>query len=159
MWERELKLNNLAPVLLGASCFVVACTATNTPPPPPPLAPPPLEAETDTGCLEDSYLVYFSSGETTLDKEAEAIIDAIVEQAGMCEPSAIEVIGHADAVGSEAVNVRVSQERADSVLEALLAENLNVPRIAISAAGERDALTEDDLIVPMNRRVEVRLID
>ncbi|MAK62538.1 MAG: hypothetical protein CMK09_16330 [Ponticaulis sp.] len=153
-----MTLKKLLPGVLGLSCLAVACTATETPPPPPPLAPPPVEADTSVSCLDDSYLVYFPSGQTDLDDEAIAIIEAIVEQAKACEPSAIEVVGYADAVGSEDVNIRVSQQRADAVLEALLAENLSVPRIAIAAAGEKDAMTEDDLIVPMARRVEVRLV-
>ena len=109
-------------------------------------------------CMDETHQIYFASDQTELDDVALQVIDAITEQAATCEYAAIEVIGHTDSIGSEDVNIRVSQRRADTVLEALLDAELAIDQIAIVAAGERGAKTEDDLIVPMNRRVEIRMI-
>ena len=116
-------------------------------------------AAVEEPCQADPFQVYFSSDETLMDGVAQAVIQSIADEAKRCEPSAIEVTGHSDSIGSDAVNLRVSQRRADSVLAALLEQDLDVERIAIVAAGERGAVTEDDLLVPMNRKVEVQLVD
>ncbi|MAT33714.1 MAG: hypothetical protein CMK06_00990 [Ponticaulis sp.] len=146
--------------VLGLLASAAACSAIQGPPPAPPLAPPPPEEMAEAPqCFQETFQVYFASDQTTLDSQAGLVIDAIVEAAGTCKPNAIEVVGHADSIGSEDVNLRVSQRRADAVLQAILAEGLDIERIEIVAAGEKNALTEDDLIVPMNRRVEVRFAD
>ena len=147
-------------IIAGLLASAAACSAIQGPPPAPPLAPPPPEAMADEPqCFQKTFQVYFASDQTTLDKQADLAIDAIVDAASTCKPGAIEVVGHADAIGSADVNLRVSQQRADAVLQAILEEGLDVGRIEIVAAGEQNALTEDDLIVPMNRRVEVRFAD
>lgn len=148
--------------VIGSGLFLAAaCTTTKTLPalpPPPPLEPTSL-ATTELPCPEKPFQVYFASDEKSLDNVAKAVIANIGDTALSCKPSAIEVTGHSDAIGSEAVNLRVSQQRADTVLAALLAANLEVDQISIVAAGERGAVTEDDLLVPMNRRVSVQLVD
>lgn len=144
--------------VFGLFAMVAACTSTESALPPPPLEPV-SEDIPKAVCLGKTYEVYFASDQKTLDKTALAVVDEIKEQANICKPKAIEIVGHSDPIGSEEVNLIVSQDRADAVLDALLEADLMVDRIAIAAAGERDAITENDTMVPMNRRVDVYFID
>lgn len=146
-------------LIASSVSLAAACTTINQPPAPPPPLAPPAEMMVEQPCPSDAFQIYFASDQTDLDDVALAVIENIGKTAKTCEPSAIEVTGHSDAIGSEAVNLRVSQRRADIVLKALLEADLNVERIAIVAEGEEGAVTEDDLLVPMNRRVTVQLVN
>lgn len=143
---------------LSSLGFMAAC-ATTKPPPPPPVAPVTEIAMIKPDCVDAPFQIYFKSDEKTLDAYAKGVVGQIIEKARACKPTAIEIVGHADAVGSEEVNKRVSQARAEAVLKAIQDANLNVERIAIVAAGKQNAITEDNKIVANNRKVELRLID
>lgn len=138
--------------------FMAACTSMK-PPPPPPAAPFAEMAMTQPDCVDTPFQIYFKSDEKTLDAYAKGVVEQIIEKARACKPTAIEIVGHADAVGSEEVNKRVSQARAEAVLKVIQDANLNAERIAIVAAGKQNALTEDNKLVANNRKVELRLID
>lgn len=137
------------------SALVMVSACASTLPPPPPTAPTLAPVETASACADRNFPIYFASDQTDLDATARQAIALAVEEAGNCELSAIEIIAQSDAIGSDTVNMSVSQERADAVLEALLAADLDVEQIAIVALGESNAVTEDNLINPMNRRVDV----
>ena len=138
----------------GIAVMLGACSTTALPPPPP--TEPALAPTTATPlCADRNFPIYFASGETGLDSTAREAISVAIEEAGKCQLSAIEIIAQSDAIGSEAVNMSVSQERADAVLDALMDAELDVARIAIVAMGESNAITDDNLIKPMNRRVDV----
>ena len=138
----------------GLMIMAAACTTTSLPPPPP--EAPVMQAEANTPvCADRNFPIYFASNETDLDEIAQDAIAIAVEAAESCDLSAIEIVAQSDALGSDTVNMTVSQERADNVLDALMAADLDVDRIAIVAMGETNAVTEDNLINPMNRRVDV----
>lgn len=141
----------------GLVMLAAACTSTE--PPPPPAAPVEATTEVAPKCLKKTFEVYFSNDEKSLNPQSKLIVDELIKQANQCSPSAIEVVGHADSIGSEAVNVRVSQARADAVLNAIIESGVTVDRLAVVAAGERDARTEDNNLEPNNRRVDVYFID
>ncbi|HEX4610558.1 MAG TPA: DUF4157 domain-containing protein, partial [Urbifossiella sp.] len=69
--------------------------------------------------------------------------------------SFVTVVGHTDATGSEAHNKALGQQRADSVLEALVAAG--VPRDAARSGslGEGVPLVDTQAQEPRNRRVEI----
>ena len=144
----------IAALMTGA-VFLAACSTTPPPPPPPPLAPVEPVAETGIPCADRNFPVYFASDQTSLDADAQAVIETVVAAAADCQLSAIEIFAHSDAIGSETINMTVSQRRADAVLDAIMEAELDVARIAIVALGEQGAITDDDLIQPMNRRVDV----
>ena len=143
-----------AVLVSGLMMMGAACTTTSLPPPPP--EAPVMEAEAAAPvCADRNFPIYFASNETGLDAIAQDAIALAIEAAASCNLSAIEIVAQSDSIGSDAVNLAVSQERADAVLEALMDADLDVDRIAIVAMGETNAVTEDNLINPMNRRVDV----
>ncbi len=147
---------------VGALCLTaMACTTTSNRLPP----PPPVEPETTIvkdilpKCAGATYQIYFAPDKTSLDDTAKGVIAELSDHSGVCKPKAIEITGHTDSTGPQDVNLRISQARADAVLAAILEADLNIERIKIVAVGERDAITEDGLVVPNNRRVEVVFVN
>ena len=69
----------------------------------------------------------------------------------------LEIAGHADATGSDALNLALSRERAEAVAKVLRDGDLAQASLAISSHGKRNPLipTADGVPEPRNRRVTV----
>ena len=72
----------------------------------------------------------------------------------------VEVSGHTDSIGSEAVNQRLSEQRAASVGNYLIGQGLQRERFEIVGMGKRypDASTDTDAGRARTRRVEIRVL-
>lgn len=72
----------------------------------------------------------------------------------------VSVIGHADAIGSDAYNQRLSERRAYAVGNALLDEGVRRRRIAASGMGEMEPIATNatEWGRARNRRVEIRIV-
>ena len=72
----------------------------------------------------------------------------------------VEVSGHTDDVGSDAVNQRISEQRANAVASYLMAQGVQRERLETVGMGKRfpiaDNATEQGRA--RNRRVEIRLL-
>lgn len=68
------------------------------------------------------------------------------------------VVGHTDAVGSMAANMRLSRERAASVVAHLKRQGVDASRIVSEGRGPNELLNPRQPEAAENRRVEVRLI-
>lgn len=105
-----------------------------------------------------SFTLYFEKGKDRLTPEtasgafAELIADA--RQRGGPE---VFLTGHADRVGSERFNDRLSAKRVAAVVEGLVAVGVDEAAIVVESRGERDPAvpTLDETAEPLNRRVEV----
>ncbi len=71
----------------------------------------------------------------------------------------ILIVGHTDAVGSDAYNQRLSERRASSAAAFLMREGINPGRVSTIGRGEREpvASNETDYGRQQNRRVEVAI--
>jgi len=71
----------------------------------------------------------------------------------------IEIVGHADSLGTEMGNLILSQERADKILAVLLREGLDAKGFKTSGLGSREPLKEEktDHDRELNRRVTFRV--
>jgi len=71
----------------------------------------------------------------------------------------IEVTGHTDSTGSEAYNLQLSQQRANSVAQYLIAQGIAPNRILAKGMGESMPIAPNDTPEgrAMNRRVEIRI--
>ena len=128
-------------------------------------------AESSAGDVGDSYgaalaalpqrpvifLVYFLEGSDTLTAESLASFERVKAQIASRAAPDVQIIGHADRVGSLADNDVLSRKRAEAVREALVAAGVKEELIAVAGRGERDPLvpTADDVPEPRNRRVEI----
>ncbi|MBI5258908.1 MAG: OmpA family protein [Burkholderiales bacterium] len=69
-----------------------------------------------------------------------------------------KVIGHTDAVGSMALNMRLSRQRADSVVAYLMQQGIPAERLVADGRGPNELLDPQRPDAAENRRVEVRLV-
>jgi outer membrane protein OmpA-like peptidoglycan-associated protein len=71
----------------------------------------------------------------------------------------MRVIARTDAAGSEDVNLRVAEQRAQAVVDYVANRGIDPDRMIIDARGEADASdADDDLTAAQNRSVEFRVI-
>ena len=72
----------------------------------------------------------------------------------------VEVSGHTDSIGSDAVNQRISEQRANSVASYLMGQGVQRERLEIVGMGERYPVASNDTDSgrALNRRVEIRLL-
>ena len=72
----------------------------------------------------------------------------------------VEVVGHTDSIGSDEVNQRLSEQRANSVAQYLAAQGVQRERMEILGMGKRMPIADNntDAGRAKNRRVEIHLI-
>jgi len=110
-------------------------------------------------CYERSFNIYFEADSTQLSREARQIMDAMVRTVRGCYIESVRVYGAADARGGAVSSEEVSEVRAQVIGE-YLATRVGWPRtrMTVAALGERGAVTEEGLNVPMRRRAEVVVV-
>jgi OmpA-OmpF porin, OOP family len=119
------------------------------------------------GQLDDYYImdevtVLFGNGKIKVDPQFISQLTALAQKAGTVEGYMIEVKGYASAVGSAAMNQKLSQQRAENVTNILLQQG-KVPltrMLAPGAMGESDQVGTDKTVEGQaeNRRVVVRVL-
>ena len=77
---------------------------------------------------------------------------------GWFADAVLEVAGHADATGPEALNRKVSEDRAESVILALKARDFSAEQISVMPKGEAHAYAANGVVEPLNRKATVRLV-
>jgi outer membrane protein OmpA-like peptidoglycan-associated protein len=105
-----------------------------------------------------TFLLYFEKGTSTLTKESQDTIPAILAEIKTHPAPDISVIGHSDTKGDDKLNEKISFERADAIGKRIQQESqLPVDKVSIESHGEKNLLvkTPDDTDEPRNRRVEV----
>ncbi len=102
-------------------------------------------------------LLYFKSGSNELTQESKEKLPQILKEIKKRMPCDVNVIGHADTMGSKEYNVKLSLERANSVKEWIKEQSLDVIQLKVESYGETDLLvkTADNVSEEKNRRVEL----
>lgn len=80
--------------------------------------------------------INFTSGGATIAVDSQPLLDAIAASAKDCAGTSIEVQGHTDASGGDAANMRLSEARANSVVEALVSKGVPTERLLPKGYGE-----------------------
>ncbi len=104
-----------------------------------------------------SFIIYFESGKATQTKKSMQLIPEILEAIKARKTNSVVVAGHTDTVGSVEYNQKLSERRAKSVTDAIVAKGVDKAIIAIEFYGEERLLVEtpDNVAEPGNRRVEI----
>lgn len=107
--------------------------------------------------LPVTFLLYFETGGAVLTPDSEAKLPEVLQAVKARPVPDVSVVGHTDRVGSNAVNVPISIERAQAVRDLLVQEGIDPAMIEVTSHGEENPLipTEDEVPEPRNRRVEV----
>ncbi len=87
----------------------------------------------DLSKLSGNRSILFGNNSAELDPSSNAILDKVVETINACGETALIIEGHTDSVGSGDLNMKLSQARAQSVLEYLA--NAGVSRTRLEAVG------------------------
>ncbi len=106
--------------------------------------------------------ILFELGSAKILPESEDILQQVGEILEKWEKVTVEVAGHTDATGGEALNQKLSQKRAESVRDYLL-ENFEIEgsRLVAKGYGESKPIAPNDTPEgrQMNRRVEINVLN
>lgn len=103
------------------------------------------------------FTLYFVEGRDEFTAESTRAFDGVLAEIARRPVPDVLIVGHADAVGSDALNDRLSRQRAEVVLRALVARGISADSITVSGRGKRDPVvpTAEGVAEPRNRRVEI----
>ena len=121
------------------------------PPRPQPAPPAPVIP------ADREFVVYFDWDRSDLTAEAQSVVTQAANYAKSGRPTRILIVGHADTSGSAAYNVGLSNRRARTVGDALVAQGINGGVISLDGKGETALAraTADGVREPLNRRATV----
>jgi len=117
--------------------------------------------ETESGVVVTLGDVLFERGQAELKESAMTSLVEVVDLLQSEPDKQIRIEGHTDSTGSAEVNLRLSQQRADSVRDALVSLGVSADRLRSVGMGEDYpiASNEDEEGRARNRRVDVILLD
>jgi len=99
---------------------------------------------------EPPYMVYFQERSTELDAPARRLIALAAKRASDQATAPVNVIGYTDSAGSQTADVKLAQQRAQTVADALAANGVAANRVVAEGRGQ----TGDDPGIA-SRRVEI----
>jgi OmpA-OmpF porin, OOP family len=104
--------------------------------------------------------IFFEFGKAILTPESSPELNRIAKLLAQNPTFVIEISGHTDNVGSDDVNNRLSQERADAVKNYLLSKNIKTERIVSKGYGKTKPIATNDTQEGQgrNRRVDFKII-
>ena len=112
--------------------------------------------------VKDQTAVKFNVGSSTLDAKDKADLKQLAQNAAGLKGYLVEVIGYADSTGSAAINTKLSEDRAKSVITFLVQQCGIPPRyvVAPGAMGEYGPTASNETKTGRaeNRRVEVKVL-
>ncbi|MDQ8730303.1 OmpA family protein [Bradyrhizobium sp. LHD-71] len=103
--------------------------------------------------------IRFVSGQADIDNDSRGLMDRLVEIALRCPTSNLEIVGHTDSDGDEATNMRLSERRAQAVLDYMLRAGLPADRLHAVGYGQTQPVASNDTAEgkAQNRRIEFRV--
>jgi len=106
--------------------------------------------------------IYFEMDSAEIQRRSYAIVDAVAATLiGNPQITKIEIQGHADERGNDDYNLRLTRDRAASVLEALMHRGVDRNRMRSGGYGERCPIEDahNESAWEKNRRVEFKIIE
>lgn len=154
------------------------------PPPPPPAPPPPADTDGDgvldtadrcpgtprgvavdqNGCPREKVVlqgVEFATNSATLTAASRPVLDEVAADMKRYPRLKVELQGHTDSRGADAYNLDLSQRRADSVRDYLIAQGVNGTQLLAKGYGEAQPIADNatDLGRLQNRRVVMSVLE
>lgn len=104
--------------------------------------------------------ITFDFNKSTLKPQFYGSLNGVASTLAEYNQTMIEVVGHTDSIGTDAVNDRLSKERADAVAAYLRAQGVQGERIETLGAGKRYPVADNNTEAgrAANRRVEIRVV-
>lgn len=104
-----------------------------------------------------SFLLYFDLGTVQLVPDSVRVLAALRQEIASRSGPEVEVIGHTDTVGSGEDNDKLSNRRAEEIMNWLVQQGFDKSQLSAVGRGERELreATADNVSSAANRRVEV----
>ena len=117
-------------------------------------------ATTDPELAGAWYQVFFDTNSATINVRGQTIVKSVAYVVANADTTRVTVIGKTDRVGAPPANLVLSQRRADTVRDALIAAGVPAGRIDTSWTGEarQQVATADDASESRNRVVDITVI-
>ena len=117
--------------------------------------------QTERGIMLTIGDVLFATGKADLSPEAMRSVDKLAEFLQKYTNRNLLIEGHTDNVGSDELNLALSQKRADSLKEALTGKGIEGERITTVGYGKKFPVASNDTAAgkQQNRRVEVSILN
>ena len=122
--------------------------------------PTPIECANKVNLILDTSKITFEPGSADIVASARQTMEKIAEVMKNCENVVMEIGGYTDSQGREEMNQALSQSRAQSVLNALLARRVLTTNLTAHGYGEENPIADNETEEgrEANRRIEFRLI-
>jgi outer membrane protein OmpA-like peptidoglycan-associated protein len=117
--------------------------------------------QTERGIVLTIGDVLFATGKAELSPDANKSVSRLAEFLKKYSTRNVLIEGHTDSVGKDDYNLALSQKRADSVRDKLLAEGIEPDRITTVGYGKKYPVASNDTSAgkAQNRRVEVIILN
>lgn len=104
--------------------------------------------------------ITFAFNSANLDPRFNSVLDNVASTLTEYNQTIVEVAGHTDSIGGDAVNQRLSEQRAASVGNYLMSKGLVRDRFILTGAGKTRPIASNDTEEgrAQNRRVEITLV-
>jgi len=123
---------------------------------PAPAPAPAAEVQTKHFTLKSDVL--FTFGKSTLKAEGQQALDQLYSQLSSLDPTdgSVVVLGFTDRIGSEQYNLKLSEQRAQSVVDYLIAKGIPADKISARGMGKADPVTGNtcDNVGPRAKLIE-----
>lgn len=105
--------------------------------------------------------ILFQTGKSILTTESYTELDRMVNIMGENAQMKIEISGHTDNTGSEALNLKLSEARAKTVVDYLVHKGINSSRMQFKGYGSSQPISENTTAAgrSKNRRVEFKILE
>lgn len=109
---------------------------------------------------EYAKTILFDTGKSTIKAESQQVLNDIIAILNEYTNARFTVEGHTDSTGSESLNQRLSQERAQAVVDYLTSNGISGSRLSAMGYGESKPIASNNTASGrrQNRRVEINLI-
>ena len=123
-------------------------------------APTPARCEARINAILAERTITFAPGSSRPDRDSAATLDAIAEVLRDCGELPLEIAGHTDSQGRAETNQRLSQERAEAVVNALLERRVLVAGMVARGYGPDQPIADNATAAgrEANRRIEISLV-
>lgn len=149
------------PMGLGSKCAANALPSADTsaaaaPAEAPATAESVASCQTNVNAVISAKKINFGSGNAVITEFSKPTVDAVATAVKECAGTQIEVGGHTDQMGDDASNMKLSEDRANAIVAALVERGVPKERLTAKGYGETkllDTATSRDALAK-NRRIE-----